>query len=213
MNLFRSLKVGTKLIGGFLLVALVVVVVAIVGYTNMNSINGGMTTLYEDRTVPIHQLGQVDAMLFKMRGDVYKYLILPEERAATGSALADNVGMINTELDAYRLTNMVAEERTALAVLDATWINYQASVDKVIALIDTGDSSGALALIIDGGEASDARKAVGAAIDDLLAINVRVAEETHIAGEETFANASLILIIATATSVLLALGLGIVITR
>ena len=72
MNVFASLKVGTRLIAGFLAVALVVVVVAVVGYTNMNSINAGMTTLYEDRTVPIHQLGQVDATLFKMRGDVYK---------------------------------------------------------------------------------------------------------------------------------------------
>ncbi len=213
MNVFASLKVGTKLIAGFLAVALVVVVVAVVGYMNMDSLNAGMTTLYEDRTVPIEQLGVIDSVLFKMRGDVYKYLILPEERAATGAAMADNVSVINAELDAYRLTEMVPEERTALAVLDATWINYQASVDKVIALIDSGDTDGALALIIDGGEASDARKAVGSAIDDLLAINVRVAEETHIAGEQTFANASLTLIMATAASVLLAIGLGIVITR
>ncbi len=213
MNVFASLKVGTKLIAGFLAVALVVVAVAVVGYTNMDSINAGMTTLYEDRTVPIEQLGVVDSILFKMRGDVYKYLILPEERASTAAAMADNVSAINTELDAYRLTEMVAEERTALAVLDATWVNYQASVDKVVALIDSGDTDGALALIIDGGETSDARKAVGTAIDDLLAINVRVAEETHIAGEQTFANASLTLIVATAFAALLALGLGILITR
>jgi methyl-accepting chemotaxis protein len=213
MNLFRSLKVGTKLIGGFLLVALIVVLVAGVGFVNMNSINTGMTTLYEDRTLPIEQLGQVDAMLFKMRGDVYKYILLADERTASAEALAEDVALIDAELELYRATQMVAEETAALKVLDTAWAQYQLTVDDVIAGVNSGDTVGALESLRDGGQASNARKAVGQAIDELIAINVRVAEETHTQGEATFANASLMLIVATIFSVLLALGLGIVITR
>ncbi len=213
MNALKSLKVGTKLIGGFSAVTLIVVAVAVIGYFNMASINAGMTTLYEDRTVPIHELGEVDMLLYKTRGDVYKYILLPDEQTATLASITANRAEIDRFLDLYRATNLVAEEVTALATLDAAWVDYQAAVTDVIAQVDAGDSAGAVDNLRDGSPASESRKRVGAAIDDLLAINVRVAEETHLQGEATFANASLTLLVATAFAALLALGLGIVITR
>lgn len=76
MDAFNNLKVGAKLISGFMVVALVVVVVAVVGYFNMKSIDDGMTTMYVDRLVPIEDMGQADAALSEMRGDVYKYILI-----------------------------------------------------------------------------------------------------------------------------------------
>ena len=61
MNILNNLKTGTKLIGGFVFAAIITVVVAFIGYTNMKNINDGMTTLYIDRTLPIQQLGAVDS--------------------------------------------------------------------------------------------------------------------------------------------------------
>ena len=42
MSALNHLKVGVKLIGSFLVVALVVVAVAVVGYSNMQSLSNGM---------------------------------------------------------------------------------------------------------------------------------------------------------------------------
>ena len=53
MQAFHNLKTGVKLIGSFLLVTVVVVVVAVLGYINLKSINAGMTSMYFDRLVPI----------------------------------------------------------------------------------------------------------------------------------------------------------------
>ena len=213
MNLFKSMTVGAKLIGGFLAVAVIVVAVAVVGYVNMGSINDGMTSLYEDRTLPIEQLGQVDAMLYKIRGDVYKYILLPDEKSATLDSLNASKTEIEKELDLYRATQLVPEEVSGLALLDAAWADYEVAVDRLIAQVDAGDIDGPVVNLADGASASNARKAVAAAIDDLLAINVRIAEEEHVQGETTFAGASQTLLVATLIAVVLAVGLGLTITR
>ncbi len=213
MTLLKSMTVGAKLIGGFLAVAMIVVAVAVIGYVNMGSINNGMTTLYEDRTLPLEQLGQVDSYLYKMRGDVFKYILIPEEKAATLESIVAGKAEIERELDLYRATEMVPEEVAGLAMLDAAWADYTVAVERLIAQVDAGDTAGALDNLRDGSTVSNTRKAVGAAIDDLVAINVRIAEEEHIKGEATFAGASQTVLIATVIAVFLAVGLGLWLTR
>ena len=53
MNAFYNLKTGVKLIGGFMLVAILLIVVAAIGYVSMKSINDGMATLYYGLMVPV----------------------------------------------------------------------------------------------------------------------------------------------------------------
>ncbi len=49
MTYFSTLKVGVKLVGSFLMVALIIAVVAAVGYVNMGTINAGVGALYAGR--------------------------------------------------------------------------------------------------------------------------------------------------------------------
>ncbi len=81
MKWFNDLKVSVKLIGGFLVVALLLIVVAYVGYANMKSINDGLSTLYHDSTIPIEDVGQAEAQLYRIRGDVYKFILIPRGAA------------------------------------------------------------------------------------------------------------------------------------
>ena len=53
MKALNNLKTSVKLIGSFLIVSLLSVLIAFLGYTNMKTINDSMTTLYADRLVPV----------------------------------------------------------------------------------------------------------------------------------------------------------------
>ncbi len=213
MKMLKSMSVGAKLVGGFLTVAVIVIAVAAIGYVNMGSINAGMKSLYEDRTLPIEQLGQVNSYLYKMRGDVFKYILIPDEQASTLESLNADKVEIERELDLYRATKLVPEEVAGLAMLDAAWADYSVAVDRLIAQVDQGDVEAATASLRDGASVANARKAVAAAIDNLVAINVRIAEEVHIQGEATFQGASLTVLVATLIAVVVAIGLGLWITR
>ncbi len=213
VRFLQSLRVGVKLIVGFLLVALMVFVVAVVGYVNMGSLNTGLTTLYEDRTLPIEYLGMAGERLYAIRGDVFKYLLIPDERATTLASLNASRADIDQALDRYRATYLVPEEIAGLARFDAAWDDYQVAVDNVIRRVDTGDEQSALESLRDGAATANARKAVDAALDTLVAINVRVAEEEHINGEATFSAATLTLAVVATIAIILAVLSGALITR
>jgi methyl-accepting chemotaxis protein len=159
MNVFNNLKLGVKLIGGFLLIALIIVVVAVVGYINMQGLNTSMTSLYHDSTLPIQQVGAANAALYAIRGDVFKYLLLPDQRAQTAQTIEANKQIIVEELNKYRATDPVSEEEeeVALAAFDQAWADYQKGLEKVIAETDAGDEAQALESLKDGGATSNAR--------------------------------------------------------
>jgi hypothetical protein len=60
----------------------------------------------------------------------------------------------------------------------------------------------ALKSILDGGATSNARKAVGADMDSIIAINTRIADEINTQGDVTFASTRNLLIAVAAIGVL-----------
>ena len=213
MKTFNDLKVGVKLISGFLVVVVIMAVVGVVGYFNMKAINDGMTTLYFDRTVPLADMGAVNGLAYQVRGDVYKYVLLPDERAATRAAIDQEIAQIDTLVAKYAATQLVQEEIDALADWDIDWPEYQAAIREIIAWADAGDEAAAIASLLEGGRASNARKAVGAAIQTIVDVNTRVAGEVNTQGDVTFATATTTLLVVSVGGALLALVIGLALTR
>ncbi len=213
MKAFNDLKVGAKLIGGFIVVSLIVVVVAVVGYTSLKSVNAGMVSMYNDQLIPISDLGAAKAALMKLRGDVYMFLILPEDRATTEKAVADDLALVNEKIAKYRATYLVQEEKEGLVKFDAAWAAYQKEVADVMSLIKAGNEKAALEKIAAGGSTANARAAVGNAMEELIAINEKVAAELKTQGVVTFNNATKLAVVMALLGVLMAIGLGVFITR
>ncbi|MEI7990291.1 MAG: MCP four helix bundle domain-containing protein, partial [Chloroflexota bacterium] len=213
MKVINNLKISVKLTGGFLLVALLIGVVALVGYTNMKNINDGMTTLYFDRTLPIQEIGAAQAALYTIRGDVYKYILIPEFRTQSRQAIDKDVQTIKENFDKYRATSLVTEEKTALAAFDKDFAVYQKAFEKVLADIDAGNQAQAILSIKDGGETSTTRSAVAAAMDEIISINSRIAEQINTDGDVTFAASVRILVIVSLAGIFLAMGLGLFLSR
>ncbi|KAF0109445.1 MAG: methyl-accepting chemotaxis protein [Chloroflexi bacterium] len=213
MKALNNLKTGVKLIGGFAVVALITLVVAFMGYTNIKKINDGMTTMYFDRLLPIENLGEVDAGLYQMRGDVYKLLLIPSEAAASEKKISDLVKNIDERIVKYKGTYLLDSEVAALAAFEPAWAEYQAAVAEILAWNKSGNSAKAIASLTGTGRASTARKAVGGSLQKLLDINVKAGDELNTKGDVTFAGATLTILIVAITSFLLALAIGIVISR
>ncbi len=213
MQWINNLKTGVRLYGSFTIVTLLMITVAVVGYTGMNSINNGMTTLYFDRTIPIQQIGTAESALWELRGDIYKYAFLPEERTTTeGSILADQK-IIKEQMDLYRATQLVKEEKDTLAEFDRAYAAYQLAVQKVISDVNAGNQDEVVRSIASGGDLSNTRKAVGKAMDGLTSINARIAEEINTQGDVTFASARNLLLGVAIVAILLAIASGFLITQ
>ena len=211
MNAFNNLKTGVKLIGGFLLVAAIVVVVAVLGYTNMKSINDGMTTLYVDRTVPIGQLGAVDAQIYALRGDIYKYLLLPDERATIEQELQASIAEANKQYALYQASLADEKEKALQARFESAWAAYQQAAASTLAQAKAGQDEAAKKSLLTGGATSNTRKAVDAALVELVQFNVQAADAINTQGDVTFANAVTLLVVVSIIGAVLAVGLGLLI--
>ncbi|MEI7988057.1 MAG: methyl-accepting chemotaxis protein [Chloroflexota bacterium] len=213
MKTINNLKTATKLFWGFGIVIVFLVVIAIVGYLNMKNINDGMTSLYFDRTLPIEQTGIADQNLYMIRGDSYKYILIPEERSTIETAIEKEIVEVNKQIDLYKATNLIQEEKDELVKLDKAWADYQATLREIIAQVKAGDEKTPIDSLRDGGKTSNARKAVGTSLANLMKINVRIAEELNTQGDVTFTTSTWIILGVSVVAVLFAIILAFLITN
>jgi PAS domain S-box-containing protein len=213
MNTLNNASLRTKLLGSFAFVALLLVAVAALAVINMKSVNGGMTTMYANRLVPISQLGQTDAAFYKIRGDLFKFIALPDERAAIEQEIGAQIAVVTENMSAFRTTALLNEESAALSGFDLAWTAYQGVVANVLAACRAGDDKEAIALMVDGGRHSQARAALAASFDTLSELNMMVADRTNKQGSVAFDRAALTIWVVSAIAVILAVIIGIVLTR
>jgi methyl-accepting chemotaxis protein len=213
MQVFNNLKMGVKVVGGFVTVSLVIIVVAAAGYLNAKAIENSLTVLYHDSTLPIEYVGQAGRALYSARGDVYKYILLPDQHRDTLKTLEADIATVDQAMDSFRATQLGPEEQAELAKFDPAWKDYQAAVKVIVAQVDAGNEAAARALLANGGAATNARQAVGAALDTLTTLNVTAAEQLDRQAEQTANFTVVILTIATMSGQLLAIVLGLWLAR
>ncbi len=212
MRILNNLKTGVKLISSFLMVAAVVLVVAVVGYVNMKSINAGMTTMYTDRMLPIEKLESVDVQIYAIRGHIYKYLLLPGERATITQDIQTAVTEAKKQYQLYQTKPVDDQEKALQAKFESAWDTYQKAAANTLALTDAGKMDAANQSLQTGGDTSNARKAVDAALVSLVQFNVQAGETLKTQGDVTFGNSILFLAVVSLAGVALAVGLGLLIT-
>ncbi|HEX7556932.1 MAG TPA: MCP four helix bundle domain-containing protein, partial [Leptolinea sp.] len=213
MNILNNMKTSIKLTGGFVIVAVITLIVAFIGYTNMKSIDDGKTSMYVDNTLSLYQVGAAKSALQTIRGDVFKYIMVAEVRPASKQAVADSKKILQDEMDKYRASFLAEDERAALKEFDTALSIYYSTIDEIFANVDKGNEAAAIQSILTGGNALNAGAATRAAMDKILAINVRMADESNAQGDATFAGALRLLLIVSIGGFLFALVIGIVISR
>jgi len=213
MKALGNLKIGIKLIGGFLLVCLIIIIVAVVSYFNMNSINKGMTRLYEENTLSIEYLGRTNTALYTIRGDVYRAFILTDDIATSKQTVNDQAALVEEQMGLFREKELSPDEEGYLATFDENWAIYQAAVDEIFAELEAGNIDTATELLSSTGVAATARTTMQGALNNIVDLNQQYAEQTHLDGTDTFQRSINTLVIVTIIGLLLAVGLGLIISR
>lgn len=206
MNWIDNLKVSAKLTLSFGLLLVILLLVAGLGYFSLQQVSQGTKTLYYDRLLPIEWVGAAESTLYKLRGDVYKYIFIPAERSAALEAINADKAKIQELIDKYRATNLNEEEKAALAEFDQNYATYLTAVDRAIANVENGNEQVAIVSVNDGGEVANAREAVGASMEKIVQINSRVADEIRSQAQATFVRSRNLLV----GGALIGLALGLV---
>ena len=115
MGWVNNLKTSVKLVTAFAAVIVLLAVTAGIGIYSIGGLSSRIDEMYNDRTLPIEWIGYANTAFYQLRGDVYKYILIPEERGATRQAIFDDINRIDENLQKYRATFLIEEEKRALA--------------------------------------------------------------------------------------------------
>jgi methyl-accepting chemotaxis protein len=213
INRVHDIKTEVKLIGSFMIVAAIILIVAVFSYFSLRTINADTTELYFNRTLPIQYVGAASSALYDIKGNLYKYVLIPEERKNTKELLAAKRITVEENINLVRDTMQSEEEKAALRIFDEAWKNFLAISDQSIADIDSGQGAVARIDIADGGKTANSLIVASAAMQEIVLINGRVANQIKVNSDATFNRTVLLLIILSLLSIVIAGGLGIFISR
>lgn len=213
MKFLDNIKTGSKLIGGFLLIVVIILAVSVLNFFNMRTLNDGSTSLYNDRVVPIENIEMAESALLAMRGDAFKYMLIPDQRQDLLKTMETEKASVTKYLDEYKASKKTKEQEAALSDFETALKGYYAAVDGFIALVDKGDNTGAITSISTGGDLANARTAADTAITKVVDTTVQLAENDKKQGDQTFTSAISWMIGITLFSIIVAILMGFAITR
>ncbi|MCX6844859.1 MAG: methyl-accepting chemotaxis protein [candidate division WOR-3 bacterium] len=213
MNVLNDMKIRTKLLGGSLITVALLVGIAVLGFLNMKKINDGTTSVYKDHLLPMQHLDQVEADFLWIRGDVYKFIMLPDERDSLEQAIGAMIDSANQYWGEFTNTLLDQKEKDEIPNFIAAWATYREVVAEVLAEARAGRAEAALAMVETSGKFTKSRLATSASLNKLRDINVALAEELNARGNKTFTGAAVAMVLLSALALILAVVIGVFLTR
>lgn len=137
MKFIDNLRVGTKLLGGFILVALITAIVGTVGIRNMSTINGMADDMYAHELMGLSYIKQADIDLVYISRETRNLLLAStmEQRNRFIGNINTYKGMLRKNLEKARALMTTTSEKNEVASFDGLWKDYNATSDEVIAMV------------------------------------------------------------------------------
>jgi methyl-accepting chemotaxis protein len=208
-----KLNLFAKLIGGF---AVVLALMGAVGWTGLNGVsdvNGHLDAMYEDRLVPITDLGEAVENLYKIRLAVIDHLLTTDRIKMTEleGQIAEYDNVVNERIKKYAATSQVQEEKDWLNKFDAALKSYRAARENVLTQNKEGKNEAAWALA--KGDAGQRFIASAEALEKLVDVNVREAHDEEEAAEEAVGQTTMLQTVLLILAVIIGLSIAAYLAR
>ncbi|MBK5351350.1 MCP four helix bundle domain-containing protein [Pseudomonas sp. TH41] len=213
MQWFMNLKLGVKLISTFLVVALVSLIIGLAAVVNIGKVNDLMTSMYADRLVPIRDLNKLEIELVQHNRRAYVSVAMndPANMILQQTENVASLRKIDELFAAYRQTSMVDAEKRLIEQYDQQMPVYVASAKAVSDLLQADQLADATKRL--RSETKPAFDAVLKTVSGLVEINSTTAETVNKEADQIVAGINNFMIALMIGGFLLALALGLLITR
>ncbi len=206
----NSIKLKPRLIGAFLIVAIIAAIVGVVGITNMKKIDAADTMLYEKMTVPISQLADMSTLFQRIRVNIRETIIAAGTKEAAG--FADRTGTLKKDLDAkseeFKKLMVSKEMKAAYAEYTGLMDQYNPVITKTLELAVSGKEQAAKTYMKAN---TPLAKKTQDALSKLGEMKIEDAKQTADANTVLANKGTTTMIVLICVAVLLALALGLII--
>jgi methyl-accepting chemotaxis protein len=217
MNILNQSKFSTKLLSSFVICALITLAVGGLGMMGISRLATALSLTFSNSLVSVGNINETLTSLIAHNRGLYRLLDahagdVPEaDKTRVRQNLAKDLAQAESAFATYRATPLAVDERAAGDKYTEIWPGYVAGAQKVIELMEAGDLAQARtrlnALSVDA--FNHAREYLRAMVDS----NKRQIKENAEGAQELEASSTLILLLGIVIAFLVAVALGILITR
>ncbi|WP_276352355.1 methyl-accepting chemotaxis protein [Cohnella caldifontis] len=209
MKWFQNLKTSMKLISAFVVMC---IIMAFVGWSGLNStgkIKSSMDDLNDNSLLPIVYLTDAKYLYQRIRVNIrdMAYIAVTDQE---NNDYKDKIEGFKKELladiDKYNATEKTDAENEMLAKFQPAWEAYSKLIDRGYALNEKNEVE-AFAVLLKG-EMKQSGDELQQVLDDLVALNVKIAGETNDQGDALYKSTRATTLAVIAVAVLLSILLG-----
>ncbi len=212
--MLNNMNIGTKLISGFVVVALIAGVIGTVGIRKIQQLNDADTLLYEKITVPTAHLLGISSGFQRIRVNVL-YVLRSTSRGEKEKFIHSIKGLqenIDKEASLFEKTILTEEGHKMFADFNRERVNYYALMDRLLQY-SLADNAKEIQALLDSGQFAKIAGEFGDTIDKLVEAKLKQGRLTSESNAAVSANASRLMISFAIAGVLLAIGMGLFISR
>ncbi|MEI6209755.1 MAG: methyl-accepting chemotaxis protein [Desulfuromonadales bacterium] len=207
--MLSNIKLGPKLIGSFLTVALIALVIGVFGYFQIHKINNADIFLYEKCTIPIGQMAEIESSFERMAADT-GYMIRDKQIEHIKS-IDETIKETEAPLKEYKKTLIDAEDEKYYNQLLAQWAAWIKYVEQLKSLAQAARFDEMLSL--QEKEGNKLRKETRTLINTMVDLNLKAAKEASDKNTVTSGRAGLLMIGTAILGSILAFVLGLILSR
>jgi len=213
MDFLDNMKMGRKLIGSFLIVIILLMVIAIIGFFGIQSGKEGIDKTYDLYLLGMQHLGDGKSALLTMRGDVFGYIAYPDERKNYATAIEEAETEFSKAIDTYISIKTDPVKIEKAKDVQAKFKSYSNSIDSVFLKVDENKMDDVQKMTVSGGEAPVARQAVVESINELRQMEEDDAENYNGLVSEQSQSSTIFISILSIFAIVISLALAFTLTR
>jgi methyl-accepting chemotaxis protein len=213
MKWFYNLTIGTKLLVGFSIVAVIAGLVGGVGMLRMRVMDELADAMYEVNTKPLGSIGAASTLFQRTRVNMRDLILAgdAQEREKYRARIHELDGQLKDKLEEFEKGIKAAEVRKEYDELQANIQAFMPVQTMIVDMAMNGDREGAMVLM--HGKGFSLAKEIDTSIQELFDMKISQAEKRAQDASSTFTRAIWVMLGLTLTAVVMAVILGIFITR
>lgn len=219
MKWYLNMKIGSKLILGFILIAIISGAMGLFAIYDLQKLSDSDTKLYKNVTVPMSEIGIISTEFQRIRVNARDMIIAqtPEDIQANIDKIMDRRSSIDQHAKLFEQAISSDEMRIAFDEYLEKKQNFRDGVDDIIELAKLNKDAEAIALLSEQGASGIASRDYQDAIDEIVKLQIQEGKEMSVANKDdanhTTTIMGIVIILMIALSIIIGFLISSIITK
>lgn len=212
MKLLKQMKVRTKLVSSYVIVALLIAAVGLIGIVSLKTVDANSEKMYSNSLNNVYMMTDINHNLTKIKSDILEitYIRDNSKKADLEKDIQTNIDKNNKYMTAYEKTSMNDAERQVYPVFKNQIQQFGNIRSNVIKLVDDGNIDQAIKYTP---QILDICNDIEININKLINENLESAKTANLYNHSVFLNSSNIMTAFMIAGLLLAIVLGLLVSN